>query len=399
MKTRRTIALCLEYPLGQMGGMEVLVQQLALGFPETIDLVLVSKDRSLAEVPIDYRHRFKAHFYWSPEEASPFVARTLVENLRQAGVDLVHFHLGGNYSWETHKFWHCPVFYCRRKKMPYLLTTHKVFPVLMGYSKPWRWVSSRVLLLAKAWLSRAIILRNTPLELTVSKHDAQAMKRIFPPWRTRFRHLYHSRLSLTNGLENAPTSPPRQKVILCAGTVCELKGHHVLLRAFTRIAPYYPDWTIELVGRRDEGPFQKELDRLIAALPNPKQIRYAGVISDFALLRDRFRTAAICVQPSLVEGLGLAIQEALSLGCPAIGSDVGGIPEMIKSGLNGLLVPANNVEALAAALNRLMGDDELRQKMGRAAPAEIQRLRMTREDMISQYLEIYDSLLAKAQAA
>jgi len=117
------------------------------------------------------------------------------------------------------------------------------------------------------------------------------------------------------------------------------------------------------------------------------------MIPDNKNVTDRLRRAGIYVQSSLNEGLGLALQEALSLGCPAIGSNVGGIPELIDHEINGLLVPPGNEKALAEALERLLQNESLRHRLGQAAPREILRRRMTREDMLSQYTELYQRLL------
>lgn len=399
MKSRLTIALCLEYPLGQMGGLEVLLQELILGLPTDFDLVLVSADRDLGQCPIPFQKRLKAHFCWNYREANSAKGRQLIQDLTNAGVDLAHFHLGGNYAWETHKFWQSPVYYCRHFKLPYLLTNHKVFPIFEGYNNPARFVLVRALILPKAWLSRAMILSTTPCEVTVSQHDNRAMQRLYFPWSKRFRQLYHSRLSLKD-IEEVQTedSSVREKIIVCAATIGPIKGQLILARAFARLAPIFPDWHLEFIGRGDDAAYEKQLKEVVDSLSNPDQIRFTGVIHDFEALRYRLKHAAIYVQPSLVEGLGLALQEALSFGCPAIGSATGGIPELIEHGVNGLLVPSGNVETLAEALEQLMKDESLRHRLGHAAPGETLRRRMTREDMLSQYVELYRSLLAPSKS-
>jgi glycosyltransferase involved in cell wall biosynthesis len=397
MKSRLTIALCLEYPLGQMGGLEILLQELILGLSDNFDLILVSADRGLGQCPALFQPRLKAHFYWNYKEASPTKARTLAEDLSKAGVDLVHFHLGGNYAWETHKFWQSPIYYCRHVRLPYLLTTHSVFPIFEGYSNPARSVLVKALILPKAWLSRALILLGTSCEVTVSQQNQRRIKHLFPFWSKRFRQLYHSRLSLMD-IEETQThdSANREKVIACAATIGRIKGQLILARAFARLAPRFPEWSLELMGRVDDMNYQKQIGEVAASLSDPGQIQFVGVIHDFKVLRDRLRRTALYVQPSLVEGLGLAVQEALAFGCPAVGSDVGGIPEMIESGVNGLLVPPGNEEALAEALEQLMRDEALRHRLSQAAPREMLRRRITREDMLSQYTELYHSLLATA---
>jgi glycosyltransferase involved in cell wall biosynthesis len=395
MKPRPTIALCLECPLGQMGGVEMLAQELILGLPEDFDLVLVSADRDFNQCPAPFRQRLKAYFYWNYQEASPAKARQLIQDLGKAGVDLVNFHLGANYSWETHKFWRSPVYYCRHFKLPYLLTNHKVFPLLEGYNDPARSALARALILPKAWLSRAVILSATPCEVTVSQHDKRRMQRFFPLWAKQFRHLYHSRLSLKDIQPGDAGAPPaREKKIVCGGSIGPVKGQLVLARAFARLAPSFPEWTLEFIGREGDPAYRKQIDQVAASLSNPEKIRFAGVIGDFKILIEQLRRTAIYAQPSFIEGLPLALQEALSFGCPAVASAINGIPELIDPGINGFLVPPGDEKALAEALEKLMKDENLRQRMGCEASRGMLRRRMTREDMLSQYVELYHRLMA-----
>jgi glycosyltransferase involved in cell wall biosynthesis len=97
--------------------------------------------------------------------------------------------------------------------------------------------------------------------------------------------------------------------------------------------------------------------------------------------------------PSLHEGLGLSLQEALFHGCACVASNVGGIPELIDDGSNGLLVAPENVGELAAALDRLISDDRLRQRLSARAPLSILEKEMTAEQMVSEYMKLYQSVL------
>jgi glycosyltransferase involved in cell wall biosynthesis len=99
--------------------------------------------------------------------------------------------------------------------------------------------------------------------------------------------------------------------------------------------------------------------------------------------------AGIYVQPSYLEALGLSLQEALSLGRPCIGSRVGGIPELIEHGIDGLLFSPGNVSELAEALSRFMSDEEERGRLGQAGRLKISRLGMNRDQMAASYLDLY----------
>jgi glycosyltransferase involved in cell wall biosynthesis len=99
--------------------------------------------------------------------------------------------------------------------------------------------------------------------------------------------------------------------------------------------------------------------------------------------------AGIYVQPSYLEALGLSLQEALSLGRPCIGSRVGGIPELIEHGIDGLLFSPGNVSELAEALSRFMSDEGERNRLGKAGRLKISRLGMNRDQMAASYLDLY----------
>jgi glycosyltransferase involved in cell wall biosynthesis len=105
--------------------------------------------------------------------------------------------------------------------------------------------------------------------------------------------------------------------------------------------------------------------------------------------------ASIYVQPSLLEALGLALQEAMFRGCPCVGSTAGGIPELIESGKTGLLTTKGNARELAIAMESLIQDDGLREKYGRAAVQSIVDRGMTRESMIANHVKMYESIMKR----
>jgi glycosyltransferase involved in cell wall biosynthesis len=92
------------------------------------------------------------------------------------------------------------------------------------------------------------------------------------------------------------------------------------------------------------------------------------------------------------EGLGLAVIEAMATGLPVIGTDVGGIPELIRDGENGLLVPSGNPEKLADAIRKLSDDQILRSSMGERG-RQIYENKFTLTKMIQQIEHLYDELL------
>jgi glycosyltransferase involved in cell wall biosynthesis len=142
--------------------------------------------------------------------------------------------------------------------------------------------------------------------------------------------------------------------IVYAGVLIPRKGVHHLLKAFAQLAQ--PRARLHLVGGAENATYAEELRRQAAELGIGDRVTFAGDVSQ-AELACYFAGARAMVLPSLSEGLGRVVVEAMLLGTPVIGSRVGGIPDLIVDGENGYLVEAANESELTAALRRLYDDD------------------------------------------
>jgi len=101
-----------------------------------------------------------------------------------------------------------------------------------------------------------------------------------------------------------------------------------------------------------------------------------------------YQSAQIYVQPSRFEGMSNAILEAMASGLPIIATDVDGNPDLVNEGENGLLVPTDDPPRLAAAMQQLLTDPELREKMGRASRRIIEES-FTFEQLFNNYEKQY----------
>jgi len=106
----------------------------------------------------------------------------------------------------------------------------------------------------------------------------------------------------------------------------------------------------------------------------------------------------VLLMPSLREGFGLSMLEAMGQGVPIIGSAVSAIPEVIADGETGLLCPARDVDALAAAMAKLLTDPALRERMGAAGRARLEA-HFRAERMVNETAALYERLLAAKKAA
>jgi glycosyltransferase involved in cell wall biosynthesis len=122
-----------------------------------------------------------------------------------------------------------------------------------------------------------------------------------------------------------------------------------------------------------EGPERSALERRASALELERRVRFAG-----ALTRDEvltlFRAADAALLTSSWENLPHSVVEALAVGTPVLATRVGGVPEVVRDGENGLLVPAGDVDAIAGAIGRLAADGELRAALASRASASVAEL-------------------------
>jgi len=163
--------------------------------------------------------------------------------------------------------------------------------------------------------------------------------------------------------DNAATPIPDNQRLVCVGRLCEQKGQLLLVDAFAKILPAFPDATLVLVG---DGPMRAQIEDRIRDLAIERSVRITGWASGETVKRE-ITDARAFVLPSFAEGLPVVIMEAFSLGRPVISTYIAGIPELVKPGENGWLVPAGDVDALAAAIkDTLETPTERLAEMGRA---------------------------------
>ncbi|MGQ7794003.1 glycosyltransferase family 4 protein [Faunimonas sp. B44] len=154
-------------------------------------------------------------------------------------------------------------------------------------------------------------------------------------------------------------------VLIAVGSLIPRKGHDVLLDALARIADLH--WTCRIVGSPEADPdWAGGLVRRSERLGLSGRVAFLGVEDD---PRQRMAEADLFVLPSRYEGYGMVFAEALSQGLPVIGCQAGAVPEVVPEGA-GILVPVDDVDALAAAMRRLIADPvERRAHAARACSA------------------------------
>jgi glycosyltransferase involved in cell wall biosynthesis len=165
------------------------------------------------------------------------------------------------------------------------------------------------------------------------------------------------------------------------------KGQRYLIEALAMLHSSRPNLRCYLVG---EGGQREELQALAEGLGVADQVRFMGYRDDAV---DLMQAMDVVILPSVAkEGLGVCLVEANALAKPVVGSDIPGIDEVIVDGRNGLLVPPGDATELAAAIDRLLCDSQLRAQMGHSGRRRVEDL-FTLDRMVDETERLYFDIL------
>jgi glycogen(starch) synthase len=174
-----------------------------------------------------------------------------------------------------------------------------------------------------------------------------------------------------------PLARSGRKRLLFVGRLEKRKGIQTFLDALPTVLEEFRDWECHLVGNDglpfDDGPPIKE--RFLRTHRGKrwlKRVSFEGYCSPKAL-HEHYRLCDVFAVPALYESFGLAYHEAMQYGKPVIACRAGGMAETVQDGVEGLLIEPENVVAQIEALRRLMRDETLRDRMGRAGAERIRR--------------------------
>jgi glycosyltransferase involved in cell wall biosynthesis len=190
--------------------------------------------------------------------------------------------------------------------------------------------------------------------------------------------------------DTSPAPFPIRPTALWVGTLQRSKNPRLLVEAWPIVAEAIPEARLVVVG---SGPLQALVETLKDEYPS--RVRMYSRLAPTELKRE-FDAATTLVLPSRSEGLGRVIIESFARGRPVIGTQVGGIPDLVEHGVNGLLVPSNDAGGLASAMVRLLSDGELAARLGRQARAGAEEHRWTPDRYALALLGLIQDTLARA---
>ncbi len=178
--------------------------------------------------------------------------------------------------------------------------------------------------------------------------------------------------------------------ILFVGRLIDLKGVNFLLEAVSRVKLKYPEIILSIIG---DGPEYRNLKNIVNELKLQKHVNFLGTIPNH-MLPDVYRSSDVFVIPSIInengetEGLGTVALEAMACGVPVIGSNVGGIPDIIKDRITGLLVEEKNGKAIADSIFEILENKVLRDDLCQNAHKFIVE-RFSWDVVSDRFIELY----------
>lgn len=188
--------------------------------------------------------------------------------------------------------------------------------------------------------------------------------------------------------------PQNTLLLLTAGRLAPEKDHACMIRAIAAMTPSPSPWTIAILG---EGPERNKLQSLAEQLGVAQSIRFIGSVPQESI-PCWMAAADIFLLPSRHEGLSLALLEAMAAGCAVVSSNVGGAPDVLTDGVNGLLVSASDSKAFARALELLLQSPSRRKRLGQQARKTVMNGPYTWNAHALRLDDVYRSCFAQESA-
>ena len=227
----------------------------------------------------------------------------------------------------------------------------------------------RLLLLLQSKLERLNVVR-APLVLATSRYSRERIAEAYgiTPEKIGIVPELIGVEAWEAGLGRQQPEAGRGRVILSVAHMYPRKRLDILLMAFRTVATHHGDVELRIVGRGQEyGP----LVRLAESLDLSQRVRFLGHVSQEELFH-YYKNCEIFCLPSVQEGFGIVFLEAMVAGKPIVAANAAAVPEVVRHGIDGLLVAPNDSSELAEALMRLLENRDLREHLGRSGRDRVQ---------------------------
>lgn len=203
--------------------------------------------------------------------------------------------------------------------------------------------------------------------VTISEYNRKLLENIRPDLPAGKIKVIHCGIDPTKFQKKSMQPLSNSFNIICVARLEYIKGHQYLIEACALLKAQNVDFNCQLIG---DGELHSQIQEQINRLSLTDTVRILGFQPHQQVLEFMVQ-ADVLVLPSISEGIPVAAMEAMATGLPVIATSVTGVPELVKNGVTGLLVPSQNSEALFEALLKLYNSRQLRQSMGKAGQEKV----------------------------
>jgi glycosyltransferase involved in cell wall biosynthesis len=296
--------------------------------------------------------------------------RPLATLLRRGQFDIVHAHKFGSNVWGT------------------LLGRACGVPVVIAQEHSWSYQGQAV----RKWIDGRVVGRLATRFVAVSDADAARMveQEKVPPDKVVVMPTGYVARPLTGDTDlRSELGLGRETPLVGTAVILRHeKAIDVLLEAQVRLRASMPDAHLVIAG---DGPIRAELEGHARELPLDGHVHFLGPRDDIDAI---LRSLDVAVLSSDFEGKPLFVLECMANRTPLVATNVGGLPELVRDGETGVLVPPRDPEALAEAVAALLADRERRSKIAAAAAKELSAF--TIEAVADRFAELYEALADEA---
>jgi len=303
--------------------------------------------------------------------------------LKQAKPDIIHTH-NMHYFSEIHA--RTLERLAKRNKIPLILTAHNAWDDILFLELTHRIYWTHIIAVSHFIKKEIIGIGVDDTKITVIHHGVDQDK-------------FHPKINTENILKKYPQLKNR-RVIFHPARIGLGKGCDTSIKAMSLVREKYSDIILVLAGSKniiDWGQTQqKDIAYLVSLIRHFKLEK--NVLIDFYSIeemKELYTVSSVCIYPSTVsEPFGLTMLESMACGKPIIVTNVGGMPEVIKDGINGFVIPIRDFELLAAKINTLLEDHRLRRRLGYTGRQMVES-QYTKERVTKDTLAVYKKILSE----
>ncbi len=370
MDNEKKLKICYMLPTINVGGAERHVIGLAAGLRQrNFDAQIVSIFHEGALAGEIKKNGIPFSCLNAPRGWGLGALLAIYRRLSQNPVDILHTYLFG--------FHGVAGFPARLLKIPVLISSRREIA-------EWRkarheWIEN----LGNCFVDKVVCCSQAVREWTLDHERISAQKTL-----TIYNGIDQKRFESGDGLKirREFNIPDEASVIGTVANFAPEKGYPYLLEMTSQVLEAYPQAWFLIVG---SGPLEEEIKQKAKGLPHSNRILFAGSRPD---VPDLISAMNVFVLASVREGFPNVLLEAMGLGKPVVATRVGGIPELIDAGRNGILVPPRDAQALAKAVIHGLKDPLNASRLGNEARRTI-RENFSLDRMVNQYETFYRSLI------